>query len=783
MRYHRYLIIALALLLVFAPVAVVRAQSLASWTVLIYLDGDNNLEREAVDDFLEMSAVGSNADLNIVVQFDRIAGYDGRYGDWTGTKRFLITQGMTPEPAHVIADLGEVNMGDPQTLIDFVTWGRASFPAQRTAVIIWNHGDGWRAANFLKRRRKAIAWDDTAGRDALNMAELRDALSTVTGGGASPIDLLAFDACLMAMIEIDAQIHPYVRVRTGSEETEPGTGYPFDDILADLRDHPEWDASELGKSIVERYHAAYEGETQSAVDLGEGYATLITAVDTLAGALIAHHEDRLGVIQTVRRETQQFQIHYVDLVDLAERLIDAIDIPDVQQAAQAVVDAAGEVTLAERHGSYWPGAHGITIYFPAQQSGWDSAYDGENDYLSFTTETRWDDFLVAYLELANACEPDVYEPDNDPSSATPIGIGDEPQQHGFCPETDAADWVSFETQGGQTYEIATLELEPYCDTVIKLYDTDGQTVLVQDDDGGEEFASRIEWTSPASATYYVEVVEYFGRTGPDTGYALRVDPVSPTCEEDDFEPDDDPTLAAGIDVDGPAQAHNFCSPADTADWVSFQATQGETYAIETSSLGLSSNTALTLYDTDGATSLLSDDDGGTEPLASRIQWTCPVSGTYFVRVHDAGAQSGEHTDYQLRVSTVPFTVYGTVHLQGRNAFAGTEIAVQPISYTVTTDISGMFDVTATVPCTITAWHPGYLLHEWTVTGTTGVSLTLETVTLLGGDINGDREVDILDIAYIGARFQTDDALADLNGDGIVDILDIVMAASNFKRGA
>jgi hypothetical protein len=124
-----------------------------------------------------------------------------------------------------------------------------------------------------------------------------------------------------------------------------------------------------------------------------------------------------------------------------------------------------------------------------------------------------------------------------------------------------------------------------------------------------------------------------------------------------------------------------------------------------------------------------------------------------------------------------------VHLQGRNAFNGTQITVQPISYTVTTGINGTFAVTTSVPCTITAWHAGYLPAEWTIAEATGITLTLDTVTLLGGDINGDREVDILDIAYLGSHFGGTDALADLNGDGTVDILDIVMAVSNFKKKA
>jgi C1A family cysteine protease len=55
----------------------------SSWTFMIYLDGDNNLESAAIDDFMEMSSVGSTSDVNIVVQFDRIPGYVSSYDDWT----------------------------------------------------------------------------------------------------------------------------------------------------------------------------------------------------------------------------------------------------------------------------------------------------------------------------------------------------------------------------------------------------------------------------------------------------------------------------------------------------------------------------------------------------------------------------------------------------------------------------------------------------------------------------------------------------------------------------
>jgi hypothetical protein len=788
MRALRRLITGVALLLALLPAeaaaqGLAAQQPIAEWTILVYLDADNNLEREAVDDFLEMSSVASSPEVNVVVQFDRIPGYDSRYGDWTGTKRYLVEQGMTPLPANALSDLGEANMGDPQTLTDFLVWGKASFPARRTAAIIWNHGDGWRRASVYKEPRKAIAWDDTNGRDSIDIAELGDVLATVTGNGASPIDLLAFDACLMAMVEIDAQISPYVRVRTASEETEPGTGYPFDTILADLRAHPQYDAADLGKSIVAHYYEAYEGETHSAVDLGTGYTALVTAIDRLAGDLIAHQGALVTAIADARREAQQFQLHYVDLYDLAQRLSEAVQVTAVQEATQAVMEALEAVVLAEQHGTYWPGANGVTIYFPSRATAWDSAYDGESDYLGFTASTRWDDFLISYLNLTSSCEPDAYEPDNASPAAKPIQVGSGPQPHNFCPEDDVADWVSFTAQAGQTYRIATTELQTYADTLIRLYGSDGKTMLKQDDDSGPGWASLIEWTSPAGGTYYVEVIEYFGRAGTDTGYALRVDGQSPACKADAYEPDGDSAAAGTITIGAAPQAHNFCGASDAADWLKFTAAQGQGYRVETSALEANSDTVLSLYDRDASSLLLVDDDGGTEPRASRLEWSAPAGGTYYLRVHNSGGGTGPSTAYQVSIEALSPSVHGTVRLQGRDAHDGIQIVVQPGGHTAQTAADGSFSIAVSVPSTVSASHTGYLPTQWTIAEPPDLVLTLDPVTLLGGDVNGDRTIDILDIVYVGSHFGGADPKADLNGDGSVDILDVVIAGGNFGEGA
>ncbi|NTU80406.1 MAG: hypothetical protein HGA45_13685, partial [Chloroflexales bacterium] len=119
----------------------------ADWTVLVYMDGDNNLESMALNDLRHMARVGSSAQVAIVAQLDRTASEnlwdDTTAGDWVGTRRFLIQPGMEPDAAAAVQDLGEVSTGDPNTLADFLTWGVTHYPARRYALILWSHGAAW----------------------------------------------------------------------------------------------------------------------------------------------------------------------------------------------------------------------------------------------------------------------------------------------------------------------------------------------------------------------------------------------------------------------------------------------------------------------------------------------------------------------------------------------------------------------------------------------------------------------------------------------------------------
>jgi len=147
-----------------------------SWTFLVYLDADNNLEAAGIDDFNEMEQVGSTDDVNIVVQMDRISGYDTSNGDWTTCRRYYVDQDSDPAVINstMVEDLGEVNMGDGQTLRQFIEWGVANYPAAQYAIVLWNHGGGWKTLEA--RKPKACCWDDTDGYDCLYTKEFGQAI-------------------------------------------------------------------------------------------------------------------------------------------------------------------------------------------------------------------------------------------------------------------------------------------------------------------------------------------------------------------------------------------------------------------------------------------------------------------------------------------------------------------------------------------------------------------------------------------------------------------------------
>jgi len=374
----------------------------ANWTFMVYLDGDNDLEAAAILDMNEMESVGSTSNVNIVVQFDRIPGEDSSNGDWTGTRRYYVTQDSDPDniTSTLVSDLGEVNMADPDVLSGFTEWAITNYPAENYALILWNHGSGWKRPGDAHDPLRCIIYDDTSNGDDLSMQELKGALADIETATGETIDLLGFDACLMQMVEVSYQVADYSDVMVGSEELEPNEGWPYHLILANLVSDPTISATDLGSEIVLDYISFYGttgGETQSASDQAE-LSGLITAIDCFAEALNGCLPSDYDEILYARTQSESYpsepyiSADYIDLYDFADEVSSSVSNSTVQAAATDVMNNVTNTILEEAHGNLNPDSHGFTIYFPVTLAGYDRAYEN----IDFAADTGWDEFLDAF---------------------------------------------------------------------------------------------------------------------------------------------------------------------------------------------------------------------------------------------------------------------------------------------------------------------------------------------------------------------------------------------------
>jgi hypothetical protein len=376
------------------------------WTVAVFLNGDNNLEGAAWDDIGEMAKVGSTDDVNIVVQFDRARGYDSSHGNWTDTRIFYIEKNNEKQ----IKDLGEVDMGDWREFVKFAKFVKANYPAKKYLFVIWNHGAGWKFTADDKVM-KGISYDDSSN-NHMTVQDMEKAFKEISNILGHKVDLFGMDACLMQMAEVSYQYRKYVKYVVGSEETEPGDGWPYDDFLKVLVKNPTMGPEELGRTISKKYGDSYSGgsqgssagSTQSAIEAAK-LDDVAVAVSELGKAIIANINAVGGDFTKALRNADSFYYSdYKDAYDFAE-ILSKTSVKAVAEKAKAVM-AAVKACVKEHHyakSSYGKHekSHGLSLYVPKK-------YQYRKDYenLAFAKDTGWDKALQASFAI-NARVSDV----------------------------------------------------------------------------------------------------------------------------------------------------------------------------------------------------------------------------------------------------------------------------------------------------------------------------------------------------------------------------------------
>jgi hypothetical protein len=148
-------------------------------------------------------------------------------------------------------------------------------------------------------------------------------------------------------------------------------------------------------------------------------------------------------------------------------------------------------------------------------------------------------------------------------------------------------------------------------------------------------------TSPAAATY---LATHWNAA--DSAFLIGGGQ-PPACPDAAFEADNS-VAAARLFSPGNTETHAFCL-ANDQDWIVFQGTAGATYQLETLNLGGGNDTVLDLYQSDGSTLILSNDDSNNS-LASLITFTPTTSGSYYLKARHFSGAGGVTLTYDLRIS-------------------------------------------------------------------------------------------------------------------------------------
>ena len=364
------------------------------WLFLVYMAGDNDLEAYVPEDLNELEAVGSGDGVQIYVQADRIPGHSREDGDWTGARRYQIVADADPRRvgSPVLEELGEVDMGSPDTLADFLAWGLDQAPEARVALILWNHGDGWSVAPADARHPTAIASDDTSGEHiSVAEGELAAALQPAVDR-RGPLELLGFDACSMAGWEVSLGVQGLAGTVVASQATVGWEGLVYDDALAWLREQPEAPAEALAARLAGGA-VRLGGEPTFSAQRADGALEVAKALDALAAEVLDDPalEGPLWRARDRSRGTAvgEWEYYYLDLGGFADALIDGGG--PLAGHGVALRGAHDRAVLHSAAAPPFAFAAGMNLFFdhhPMQVQLY-----GQGAGARWAHETRWDDLM------------------------------------------------------------------------------------------------------------------------------------------------------------------------------------------------------------------------------------------------------------------------------------------------------------------------------------------------------------------------------------------------------
>lgn len=345
-----------------------------SWAVYWYLCG-SDLETNggfATTDLSEMMEVQLPENVNVVIQTGGAAVWQNDQMDPEKLQRWLYNS----EGLQLIEEQDTANMGDAQTLYEFLAFANENYPADKVAVTFWNHGGG---------SVSGAAFDELHGLDSLDLAEMYQAFDAVWPADTEhpALELVGFDTCLMATVDVASTFRNFAKYLVASEEVEPGNGWLYSGWLGALAENTDMDGAALGTAICDTYYQGCEAvgtqdqTTLSVTDLSR-LEPLLDAYESFGQEALAAAAEDPGFFAELGRAAARSENYggntreqgYTNMVDLGHL---ARQTAWMLPSAQRVCDALTDCVIYQVGGPYRAEATGLSCYY---------SYNGDVDDLN-----------------------------------------------------------------------------------------------------------------------------------------------------------------------------------------------------------------------------------------------------------------------------------------------------------------------------------------------------------------------------------------------------------------
>lgn len=381
-------------------VYMVEAVGQKPWTFLVYMAAANDLNPYALLDLQEMTQVGSNANINVIVYLTLHQDGQQKY-----TVKLYIEKGSIVQ----IGDKMVRDSGDVVTLQEALQWASVDYPSDHIAVVLWNHGSG--PLNRSMMCSKGVCYDF----DTDNYLTDRDCLQAFSWArdnlrGGQKFDIIAFDACLLGSIEMAYTLVPCADYMVASEETIPADGYEYAYVLRQFATK-NFDPLSFAKLMVSAYKQEYAGTsdyTLSAIDLN-ALQPLVNNCNAVAQILTTqlNGKNKASVRSTLKKSTSTSncpsfdQGIYIDLCQFYKNVLKNISglklskslVSSFKQLLNDGLRLLANSVKANVTSTNLSKAGGLSVYF--------SRYSLDPSYYGlYWTEhnPNWLTFLEAYME-------------------------------------------------------------------------------------------------------------------------------------------------------------------------------------------------------------------------------------------------------------------------------------------------------------------------------------------------------------------------------------------------